>query len=204
MDDLGNSMDFPLEPTTGQLHDTHVHYSGGVVVMPSVVDVPEVGPKPALVFRFATPEGGFYPPVRAGLRRRPAREAAPPDRRVHPDGPPRRDDQAGRGVKIYVSGPMTGLPDLNYPTFNRVAARLEEFGYDVLNPARHGEVNDAVWSDYMRLALIDLAAADGVCRLRGWQQSPGASLEIHIAESLGLPVRDLMGWQAAAPTRTLG
>lgn len=63
MGDLGNSMDLPLEPTTGELMDDHVHYSGGVVVMPSVVDVPEVGPKPALVFRFATPEGGFYPPV---------------------------------------------------------------------------------------------------------------------------------------------
>ena len=61
--DLGSSMDLPLEPTSGQLHDEHVHYSGGVVVMPSVVDVPDIGPKPALVFRFALPTGGFYPAV---------------------------------------------------------------------------------------------------------------------------------------------
>lgn len=63
MTDLGNSMDLPLEPTTGQLYDDHVHWSGGVVVMASTVDVPEVGVKPAVVFRFTTPDGTFYPPV---------------------------------------------------------------------------------------------------------------------------------------------
>jgi hypothetical protein len=63
MSDLGSSMDLPYEPTTGELHDDHVHYSGGVVVMASVVNVPTVGPKPGLVFRFATPTGEFYPPV---------------------------------------------------------------------------------------------------------------------------------------------
>lgn len=63
MADLGNSMDLPLEPTIGELLDADAQYSGGVVVMPSIVDVPEVGVKPALVFRFATPLGGFYPAI---------------------------------------------------------------------------------------------------------------------------------------------
>lgn len=65
MTHLGNSMDVPFEAddSGGTLHDEHVHYSGGLVVMAAKIDVPEVGPKPALVFRFATPEGGFYPPV---------------------------------------------------------------------------------------------------------------------------------------------
>jgi hypothetical protein len=63
MSDLGNDMDLPLEPTSGELLDHHVHYSGGVVVMPSVVNVPDIGPKPAIVFRFAIPTGDFYPPV---------------------------------------------------------------------------------------------------------------------------------------------
>jgi hypothetical protein len=64
MSNLGSSMDLPFEPSPpGDLQDGHVHFSGGVVVMASFVDVPEVGPKPALVFRFATPTGDFYPPV---------------------------------------------------------------------------------------------------------------------------------------------
>lgn len=63
---LGDDMDLPLEPIPGgmPLPDEHVHYSGGVVVMPSAVDLPEVGWKPAIVFRFAIPDGsGFYPAV---------------------------------------------------------------------------------------------------------------------------------------------
>lgn len=64
MTDLGNSMDLPFEEGgAGDLADDHVHYSGGLVVMAATIDVPDLGVKPALVFRFATPEGGFYPPV---------------------------------------------------------------------------------------------------------------------------------------------
>lgn len=65
MTDLGDSLDVPFEsqqPTPG-LQGEHVHYSGGVVVMAATVDVPGAGKKPALIFRFATPTGGFYPPV---------------------------------------------------------------------------------------------------------------------------------------------
>lgn len=60
---LGDSMDLPYEPSTGHLLDDHVHFSGAVVVMASTVNVPEIGHKPALVFRFTTPVGDFYTPV---------------------------------------------------------------------------------------------------------------------------------------------
>lgn len=53
------SMDFPFEPTeAAPMLDEHVHYSGGVVVMAA-----NVGDQAAVVFRFSTPEGLFYPPV---------------------------------------------------------------------------------------------------------------------------------------------
>lgn len=61
---LGNSMDLPFEEgAAGELLDDDVHYSGGCVVMASTVDVPTLGKCPALVFRFATPTGEFYPPT---------------------------------------------------------------------------------------------------------------------------------------------
>jgi hypothetical protein len=64
MSDLGNSLSMPFEPTPeGPLLDDHVHYSGGVVVAAAVCPVPGIGPKPALIFRFTTPEGEFYPAV---------------------------------------------------------------------------------------------------------------------------------------------
>lgn len=39
-------------------------------------------------------------------------------------------------MKIYLAGPMSGLPDLNYPEFNRVTALLEGVGLKVRNPAQ--------------------------------------------------------------------
>lgn len=64
--DLGNhDLDLPFEPQepTSGLRGEHVHYSGGLVVMAAVVDVPGAGKQPAVVFRFAEPiTGQFYPP----------------------------------------------------------------------------------------------------------------------------------------------
>lgn len=65
MADLGDSLDLPFETQseTPGLQGEHVHYSGGVVVMAAVVDVPDAGKKPALVFRFARPDGVFMPAI---------------------------------------------------------------------------------------------------------------------------------------------
>jgi hypothetical protein len=61
---LGGSgdMNLPYEPSSGHLTDNEGDIASGVVVMAAVVNVPEAGPMPALVFRFARPDGsGFYP-----------------------------------------------------------------------------------------------------------------------------------------------
>ena len=38
-------------------------------------------------------------------------------------------------MRIYVSGPMTGRPDNNYPAFDAAAKRLRDAGHFVINPA---------------------------------------------------------------------
>lgn len=65
MGDLGNSMDTPYEPVDRTpLHDAaDAIWSGGVVVMGAVIDVPDAGLKPALVFRFVKVDGEFHPPI---------------------------------------------------------------------------------------------------------------------------------------------
>lgn len=55
--------------------------------------------------------------------------------------------QAARANRVYVAGPMTGIPDFNYPAFNAVADQLRAQGYEVENPADHGIVEGAQWAD---------------------------------------------------------
>lgn len=96
---------------------------------------------------------------------------------------------ASRGrVAYYVAGPMSGLPLSNYPAFHEAARRLRALGYHVENPAENRAPPSGLWQDYMRLALAQLVRCDGVAVLPGWEDSRGASLEVHITKALHMPV----------------
>lgn len=89
-------------------------------------------------------------------------------------------------MKVYVSGPMTGYPEFNFPAFNAVAALLRESGYETANPADTGLVDGWEWADYLRYDLRLLTECDAVYTLDGWEASRGAALEMHVAKALGL------------------
>lgn len=95
--------------------------------------------------------------------------------------------------RIYVAGPMTGLPDFNYPAFHAAAARLRAEGHHVENPAENTAPACGTWLAYMRLALAQVATCDAVFMLPGWRESKGARIEHGLALDLGLEVRDFKG-----------
>ncbi|MEZ2739133.1 DUF4406 domain-containing protein [Comamonas jiangduensis] len=93
--------------------------------------------------------------------------------------------------RVYVAGPMTGLPESNYPAFNAAAARLRSKGWHVENPAENPAPHvDAAcdWTAYMRMGVSQLMTCHAIYLLPGWQQSKGASLEYMVAKQLGLMV----------------
>ena len=94
---------------------------------------------------------------------------------------------------IYLSGPMTGLPDYNYPAFNEAAAQLRQFGFRVLNPAEiFGGDMTRSRSEYLKADLLVLIQeAELVVTLPEWEQSAGARLEVEVAFQLGLPVKHI-------------
>ena len=97
---------------------------------------------------------------------------------------------------IYVSGPMTGLPKLNKPAFNRAAKQLRKLGYKVISPPEldAGEPCDT-WEDNLRRdlrILIDRCYA--VATLPGWKKSRGAKLETHVARKLFMPIKPVEYW----------
>lgn len=91
--------------------------------------------------------------------------------------------------RIYLSGPMSGFPGLNFPTFHSMTASLRARGHTVTNPA---EINPegGTWTDCMRRDIAALMDCDTVATLAGWEHSKGAKLEVLIAEKLGMTVVD--------------
>jgi hypothetical protein len=110
--------------------------------------------------------------------------------------------------RVYVAGPMSGIPEFNFPAFNAAAAKLRAEGYVVFNPAerdieRHGGVDiskgNATGSQEhaakehgfsLREALADDTAwickeANAIAMLPGWENSKGARAEWHLSLALG-------------------
>ena len=112
-------------------------------------------------------------------------------------------------MKIYLAGPMRGIPEFNFPAFNAAASSLRNDGHEVFNPAerdiaRHGGVDISkgnVNGDEsfavqqhgfnLREALGDDLAficksADAIALLPGWESSKGVAAELATARALGL------------------
>lgn len=117
---------------------------------------------------------------------------------------------------IYVSGPMTGLPMFNFPSFDAVAAILREQGHNVFSPADNDRDRweQAGYKDVDKLPCFiegDVAAyaaainipteslyrddfnfiineADELVLLPGWARSTAARYELMLAEALQLEI----------------
>lgn len=91
-----------------------------------------------------------------------------------------------RKIKTYLAGPMSGLPDFNRGAFFEAGGVLFDNGHIVLNPAvlplglEH--------SDYMKICLPMIDAAEAVIMLPGWENSKGANMEYQYALIKQLPV----------------
>jgi len=97
------------------------------------------------------------------------------------------------------AGPMSGLPEFNFPAFNAEAAALRAQGFAVLNPAEHGIVDGADWADYLRHDIAGLASCERIHLLPGWSKSKGARLEHSIAVALGMVITLHPDAEPAAP-----
>lgn len=88
-------------------------------------------------------------------------------------------------AKVYVAGPMTGYPELNYPAFRAASERLRSLGFDVVSPAELNPITTP-YREAMLNDIIALVKCDHILMLQGWQASKGATLEHHIATVLGI------------------
>lgn len=100
-------------------------------------------------------------------------------------------------MRLYLAGPMTGLPALNFPAFHAAAKGLRAAGHDVVNPAEIVVDPDVCWAECMRRDIPQLCTCEAIAVLSGWEKSRGATLEVHIAEELGMSVQPVESWLQA-------
>lgn len=110
--------------------------------------------------------------------------------------------------KVFISGPMTGIPKFNFPEFDAAADFFRAQGFIVVNPAdlsRRAGVNinalpdDYDWKDYsvlgidyetlLNASVQSLSDCDMIYMLRGWESSRGAKEERRVAQEMRLDIQ---------------
>lgn len=100
--------------------------------------------------------------------------------------------------KVFILGPMTGIPDDNWPAFIACEERLRALGFVPVSMRQIvddelGGNRELPSADYMRHALGWLVSVSQVAVLSGWDTSLNAITELLVAKSLALPLLDETG-----------
>lgn len=104
--------------------------------------------------------------------------------------------------RIYLAGPMTGLPGNNYRAFHDVAGELRAGRHTVRSPAEfdpafgHRDGADFPLRDAFAQYVRDLGWCEVVVVLPGWQHSRGVLAELAVAAVFDLAVVEAEAWQA--------
>lgn len=111
--------------------------------------------------------------------------------------PPRWNPEFNFGLVYYLSGPMRGYPEHNFPAFEQAAQTLRNTGVILISPHElHKDVDleaEAARTDYGYEYLKEDIAymtrhTHGIILLKGWTKSKGACAELSVALSLDFPV----------------
>lgn len=118
-----------------------------------------------------------------------------------------------KAQRIYISGPISGMPNGNRPAFRKAQHIINAVpGCTAINPhdiAQIAEWEKGFWqmpearqyAAYMRVCTTNLALCDAIVMLPGWRKSPGAGAEHTIATALRIRVYTSM--QEFLDTHTL-
>ena len=92
-------------------------------------------------------------------------------------------------MTYYISGPMSGLADLNRQAFTDAAARLYQQGHLTISPFHlSARVPDTYRKQLKRDLVAICGKADAIYMLEGWEYSPGAWAEHAVALALKLKI----------------
>ncbi len=94
-------------------------------------------------------------------------------------------------MTYYLSGPMSGIPEFNFPAFTEACGVIRAYGLTVVSPHEKDSEGDTTrpWEEYLRedIALL-MDKCHAMILLPGWTNSTGAKLELTIALALKWPI----------------
>ena len=94
-------------------------------------------------------------------------------------------------MKIYLSGPISGIANYNAEAFAKAEIALHTLGVNAINPIHlservfqrfHAQGKKPTRYDFMRVDIIELCQCDAIFMLDGWPKSWGAKWERIIAK----------------------
>lgn len=97
-------------------------------------------------------------------------------------------------MKGYLSGPMLGYGELNYPLFAAWAEYLRDLGHEVLVPSEvppPSEDYENPIAYYMRADIAMILESQCLWMIPGWTYSKGAKIEAAVGMAIGLPLLDV-------------
>jgi hypothetical protein len=118
---------------------------------------------------------------------------------------------------IYIAGPMRGLPEWNFSAFDEATRKWRDSGWEAYSPhefdmllgydARGKTETDLISKgsdrDWVRAVMVgDIACimkVHAIALLPGWEGSMGATVELALAQFLGLEVYDAVTMEEISP-----
>jgi hypothetical protein len=91
--------------------------------------------------------------------------------------------------KIYIAGKVTGEPPHKTALKFALAKRqIEKLGHEAVNPIEVVGDWECPWDLAMRKCIVAMMACDMIFMLDDYKNSPGAKIELSLAEALGIHV----------------
>ncbi len=89
-------------------------------------------------------------------------------------------------MKVYISGPITGIEDENRLAFKSMADTLKKLGHEPVNPHNLPHAHGKTWIEFMREDIKAMVDCDVVVFLAGFENSRGAMIEYRLALDLNM------------------
>ena len=90
--------------------------------------------------------------------------------------------------RAYISGKITGMEKDAYELFEAAEREVIALGYLPVNPFKLNHDHDKSWRAFMRRDIKALCDCEAIYMLDNWRQSPGANIELDIANHLEMDV----------------